>query len=122
MRVADTSALYALLDEADAHHAKAIQEVEDPEPIVVPPEILVETIDLVGYRFGHGAAQSALQDLLALSNIRRAEVVHLEAVVAVFLGAGGKLSLADAAVVQTCRALAARPLAFDRDILAACKQ
>lgn len=121
MRVADTSALYALFNEADAHHRDARKAVADPEPIALPTEILVETIGVVEYRIGWDAAAAALEDLRRTPHLRLAERVDPDAVARVFLGSGGKLSLADAVVVQTCRALAAKPLAFDRDILAACK-
>lgn len=121
MRVGDTSALYALFDADDAHHAAATKAVSDTEPIAVPTEILVETVGLIQYRIGWDAAKAALEDLRRTPHLRLAERVDQDAVAAVFLGSRGKLSLADAVVVQTCRALAAKPLAFDREILSACR-
>jgi len=121
VRVADTSALYALFNEGDRHHARASAAMESPEPIVVPREILTETIDLIGYRKGWPHARKALASLLALPHVRPAEPVNLDAVVAVYEAGGGDLSLADAVVVQTCRVLAAEPLTFDADIVAALK-
>lgn len=121
MRVADTSALYAVFDADDAHHAAATKALADPEPIAVPTEILGETIGLIEYRMSWNAAKAALEDLRRTPHLRLAERVDPDAVASVFVDSRGKLSLSDAVVVQTCRALAAKPLAFDRDILAACK-
>lgn len=119
VRVADTSVLYAVLDEDDDHHDQAVGDLEDPEPILVPREILVETVDLVRHRADAGAASAALDDLLALPHVSVAEPVHVEAVQAVFDEAAGDLSLADAVVVQTCLARGADPLAYDEDVRAA---
>lgn len=116
MRVGDTSALYALFDEDDAHHDRAKAALEDPEPIAVPTEILVETVDLVEYRSTPGTARAALAWLLDRPNVRVADPVHVPAVREIHADGEGALSLADAFVVQTCRALAADPLAFDEGI------
>lgn len=119
VRIADTSALYAFLDLEDDHHGKALEDIQDPEPIAVPSEILVETVDLVGYRQGKAAARAALEDIMGLAHTYVADPVHVAAVRSVFEDAAGKLSLADAFVVQTCRALGAEPLAYDKAIHAA---
>lgn len=116
VRVADTGVLYALFDEEDRHHAQARADVAEPEPILVPSEILVETAGLVRIRLGREAERTALRDLLGLPNLSMAPKVQVVAVRAVYESAGGKLSLADAFVVQTCRATGARPLAYDDDI------
>lgn len=114
--MADTSALYAFLVESDAHHGKAVRALADPEPIVVPTEILVETVQLLAYRFGWEAGRGALDALLQLPHVGIAEKVAFEAVRQVHAAGKGKLSLADAFVVQTCRTLGATPLAFDASI------
>lgn len=119
MRIADTSALYAFLVETDAHHAKAVKAISDPEPIVIPTEILVETVQLLAYRFGWEAGRGALDALLALAHVGIAEKVAFEAVRQVHAAGKGKLSLADSFVVQTCRALGGAPLAFDANIVKA---
>lgn len=115
-RVGDTSALYALFDADDAHHEDAKAALEDPEPIDVPTEVLVETIDLVEYRSTSETARAALAWLLDRPNVRIADPVHVPAVRDLHAEAGGALSLADAFVVQTCRALGADALAFDEGI------
>jgi predicted nucleic acid-binding protein len=121
VRVADTSALYAWADESDVHHARAWRAIEDPEPVVVPTEILVETHNLIAYRAGRAAAKNLLEDLLRLPNVSVAEQASFDAVWRVFTAPGSRLSLADAVVVQTCRATGGSPLAFDRAILRAVK-
>lgn len=119
MRIADTSALYAFFHEADPHHAEAVERVASDEPILVPTEILVETIDLIAYRFGHAAGRKALGDLMRLPHVALAERVHLEPVRALHEASKGKLSLADAFVVQTCRVTGASAFSFDREVLKA---
>lgn len=115
-RVGDTSALYALFDEDDDFHPPAKAALEDPEPIAVPTEILVETVDLVAYRSTERLARRGLGWLLDRPNVRIADPVHMPAVREVHRDADGELSLADAFVIQTCRALGADPLAFDEAI------
>ena len=121
-RVADTSVLYALFSEGDRFHSRAKDDVGDPDPLVIPTEVLVETIDLLAYRFGSEAGRKALDSLLGLPHVRVAERVELPPVRRIYEAARGRLSLADAFVVQTCVALGADPLAYDEDILAECKR
>ena len=118
MRVADTSVLYALFSEEDRFHDRAVNDVSSSDPITVPSEVLVETIDLLAYRFGVGAGKKALDFLLKLPHVSIAEKGEFGAVKGIYDGAKGKLSLADAFVVQTCAALGAGVLAYDRRIVA----
>ena len=116
-RVADTSVLYALFSEADRFHRRAREDIADPEPVVVPTEVLVETIDLLAYRFGFPAGRKALDFLVGLPHIGIADKVDVAAVRAVHRGARGRLSLADSFVVQTCLALGAEAFAYDQGIV-----
>lgn len=118
-RVADSSFVYAFFSEDDRHHAAAWRAVHDAEPIAVPSEILVESIDLIARRKGRAVALAALQDLLAVGHVRLAERAPFEGVRAAYEAGGGRLSLADAVVVQTCLVLGATALAYDQDILKA---
>ncbi len=117
MRVADTSALYALFSEEDRFHQRALKDMSAPGPVAVPSEILVETIDLLAYRFGPSAGKKALDSLLQLPHVRVAEKVELSAVKEIYDRAKG-MSLADAFVIQTCVALGAEVLAYDERIVA----
>lgn len=112
MRVADTSVLYAAFSVEDAHHDRARRDLEDPTPVLLPTEILAETIDLIAYRFGRPAARAALRALLSLPHVRIAERVAIEPVRTVY-ESNPSLSLADAFVVQTCRATGGTPLTYD---------
>lgn len=117
MRVADTSALYALFSEEDRFHQRALKDMSAPGPVAIPSEILVETIDLLAYRFGPSAGKKALDSLLQLPHVRVAEKVELSAVKEIYDRAKG-MSLADAFVIQTCVALGADVLAYDGRIVA----
>jgi predicted nucleic acid-binding protein len=117
MRVADTSALYALFSEDDRFHERALNDMSAPDPVAIPSEILVETIDFLACRFGPGAGRKALDSLLKLPHVRVTEKVELSAVKEVYDRAKG-MSLADAFVVQTCVALGAEVLAYDRRLVA----
>lgn len=117
VRVADTSLLYAFFDAADDHHDRARARMGVPEPVLVPPEILVETVNLVQYRAGYQRARRALEDLTGLPHVTVCDPPNPNALQQVFDQAGGDLSLADAVVVQVCRETGGRPLAFDEAIL-----
>jgi len=121
-RVADTSVLYALFSEADRFHRAAVEDVGDPDPIVMPTEVLVETIDLLTYRFGFDAGRSAFDFLVDLPHVGIAEKVEVEAVRAIHRAARGQLSLADSFVVQTCLALGVDALAYDQRIVGQLKR
>ena len=114
MRIADTSAIIALFSALDAHHTKAKQAFADPDPILVPTEILVECIHIISRRAGRTAGVRVLQELLALPNVRPSEGVPFEGVRASFEQSDGRLSLADCFVVQSCIAFGAAPITFDK--------
>ena len=115
-RVADTSALYALFSEDARFQERATRDLRDPDPIMIPTEVLAETVDLLAYRFRYPAAAKALDFLLRLPHVGIADRVEVSAVKAIYDRARGALSLADAFVVQTCLALGADALAYDEAI------
>lgn len=114
-RIADTSVLYALFDEDDKHHKNAVDAIEDPDPILIPREILVETVDLIGLRENADHARYILDILTSLPHTRIADPTPFEGVQETHRR-NKKLSLADATVVQTCRVHGAKPLSFDKEI------
>jgi len=118
MRVADTSVLYALFSKDDEFHENAKDDISSSEPIVVPSEILVETIDLLAYRFGASAGRRALDFLIDLPHLSISEKVEVSATKEIYENAKGGLSLADAFVVQTCVSVGAGLLAYDQRIVA----
>lgn len=114
--VADTSFLYALYNEEDPHHVRAKKDLHSGEPIYVPMSVITETISLIHYRMGYATANRILKHVLNLPLARAHEGAPLPAVAAAFEHAKGKLSFVDAVVVETCHALAAKPLTYDVEI------
>ncbi len=124
MRIGDTSALYAAFVAEDAHHARSRAALEDPEPVLVPTEILAETIALLQRRLGFEPARQAGAALRALPHVRLdgASPSLANAAWAEFERAGGRLSLPDAFVVAWCRAEGASPLSFDQGVVRAARR
>jgi predicted nucleic acid-binding protein len=60
MHAIDSSLLYALFNSKDQWHKEAKRAMEEQRPILVPPGILQETLDLLRYRHGAKAAAAAL--------------------------------------------------------------
>jgi predicted nucleic acid-binding protein len=72
MAAIDTSLLYALFNEADIWHADAKRAIQQNSPVVVPPGVLQETLDLVRLRQGQSAAKAAFAWLSTHPQIRLA--------------------------------------------------
>lgn len=111
--VADTSWLYALVDDADRHHATARHEAEVPEPVEVPEAILAETLDLIRYRHGKRAALAALDGFERLPHFVLGDGDAHDGTVEVWRQHAG-LTFADAAAVATARRRRYRLRSFDR--------
>lgn len=118
MRIADSSALYAVIVERDTHHEQARAALEDPEPIVIPSEIMAETVALLQMRLGFEKARAAGAGLRATPQVRveGSSAAIVNGAWEIFEGARGKLSLPDSFVVAWCRSEGASPLTFDREI------
>jgi predicted nucleic acid-binding protein len=118
MRVADTSALYALFSINDIHHKKAVDEFKKPDLIIIPLEIWSETISLIQYRQDHNAAKTAGEYLLNLPHVDL-EISTRKMVSDTwkqYKNAQGKLSYPDAAVVTCCLAKNFKPVSYDKKI------
>lgn len=59
MAAIDTSLLYALFNEVDIWHADAKRAIQEHAPVVVPPGVVQETLDLIRLRQGPGTAKAA---------------------------------------------------------------
>lgn len=63
--IADSSALYALLSQTDAQHASAVAAArklkQDQATIIMPTDVLSETINILGKRQGHRVAVEAIE-------------------------------------------------------------
>jgi len=115
MRIADTSALYALFSQNDVHHEEAMNEVKNPDTILVPSEIWSETIALIHYRQGFDMAVRAGKALLDLPHVdllcSRMDSVHYSWDM---YQKKGDLSFPDCIVLGWCKDKGAPPLTFDK--------
>ena len=84
MNVVDTSLLYALFDTKDKWHKEAKRALEEHRPVLIPPGILQETLDLLRYRHGAKVAVAALK-WLAKSDQVVLELRHGDASFAIVL-------------------------------------
>ncbi len=127
VRVGDSSALYAAFVASDAHHAKAAAGLAAKEPIVIPAEILAETMGLLQRRIGYAAALEAKGFLQSLPHVEVQPTWDdfYENILAeanrVFDTSKGQLSYPDAIVVAWCKMRKYKPFAFDHAILDAVK-
>lgn len=121
--VADTSWVYALLDEADAFHGRAVTEAERMEEIHVPVPVLVETLALVKYRTeqlgqpeqqGLARTREAVASLAKRANMRLASPEHDHEATLRVWALHDRLSYPDAAVIAAARREAVDLRTFDR--------
>jgi predicted nucleic acid-binding protein len=118
MRIADTSLLYALFSRNDVHHKEALNEVKDPEAILIPSEIWSETISLIHYRQGSNMAIEAGKALLNLPHVElsgsRMDIIRSSW--NLYQKSKGRLSIPDCIVLVWCSDRNATPLTFDNVI------
>jgi predicted nucleic acid-binding protein len=125
VKVADTSALYALFRENDAHHAQAKAQLVTGEAIVVPAEILTETLCLVQFRAGFAAAREVARFLERTPCIEVAPTPDepwddiLGEAGRCFAASEGRLSRADAVAVAWSRKRRLAPWSYDEELVAA---
>jgi predicted nucleic acid-binding protein len=116
----DTSALLAVLDAADIHHARARRRWErllsEGRDLVVTNYILVETCALLQRRFGVDAVRMFHEDVRPVLRVGWvSEASHEAAVTALLTASRKKLSLVDCVSFHTMRSLGIRDaFAFDR--------
>lgn len=124
MQVADTSFLYALFSKSDVFHGKARKAALAADTILVPSEIFSETLSLIQYRNGFGAARDAGTWLRSQRKIQILGPSRslLDQAWGMFRSARGRLSCPDAVVLAWCRERRATPLAFDQVILRRAKK
>ena len=118
MRIADTSVLYALFSQNDVHHEEAVNEVRNPETILIPSEIWSEIISLIHYRQGFNTAVKAGKALLNLPHVEflssRMDIVYSSW--DTYQKTNGNLSFPDCIVLVWCNDKNAAPLTFDKDM------
>ena len=93
--VVDTSALFALLDRRDAHHASAVAFWTDPddEDLVTHAYVVVESVALVRSRLGAAAVAALVDDLLPAIRVEMVDRPLHEASLADLRRIGGGMSL-----------------------------
>jgi predicted nucleic acid-binding protein len=117
----DTSALYAVLDRDDAHHAPAAaiwtKLLADEVRLVTSSYVVVESCALIQSRLGMKALRTFLDDVLpVIETYWIAEHDHRSAMDAVIVADRRGLSLVDCASFVVMRRLALRTaFAFDPD-------
>ena len=119
--VVDTSAVFALLDRRDAHHASAVAFWTDPddEDLVTHAYVVVESVALVRARLGAAAVASLVDDILPAVRVEMVDRPLHEASLADLRRIGGGTSLVDRVTLSfAARHGIARAFAYDADLAA----
>jgi len=120
--VVDTSALFALLDRRDAHHAAAVAFWTDPddEDLVTHAYVVVESVALVRSRLGPAGVTALVDDLLPGIRVEMVDRPLHEVSMVDFRGIGGGTSLVDRVTLAfAARHGIQRAFAFDADLAGA---
>lgn len=120
--VVDTSALFALLDRRDVHHASAVAFWTDPddEDLVTHAYVVIESVALVRSRLGAAAVAALVDDLLPAIRVEMVDRPLHEGSLAEHRRIGGGTSLVDRVTLAfAVRHGIARAFAFDADLAAA---
>ena len=116
----DTSALYALLDAADAQHRPgraAFTRLVHDQDLITHSYVLVETIALAQRRLGPDAVRALTRELLpAVATVWVDEAAHAAGLAALIAAFPTEVSLVDQVSFHLMRELGlTRAFAFDRD-------
>ena len=117
--VVDTSALFALLDRRDAHHASAVAFWTDPddEDLVTHAYVVVESVALVRARLGVAAVAALVDDLLPAIRVEMVDRPLHDASLADLRRIGGGTSFVDRVTLAfAARRGIAQAFAFDADL------
>ena len=119
----DTSAIYALIDRADAGHERAVRgrSVVEGEELVTHEYVVLETVSLVRHRLGPGPAVRLIDDFLpALAVIDVTPSVRDRAMAAFRAGIETSVSLVDRTSFEVMRDRGIdRAFALDQDFASA---
>ena len=120
--VVDTSALFALLDKGDAHHASAAGFWSDPddEDLVTHAYVVIESVALVRARLGAAAVIALVDDLLPGVRVEMVDRSLHDQSLADLRRIGGGTSLVDRVTIAFARQNdIQRAFAFDADLTGA---
>ena len=119
--ILDSSALVALLSEADADHAKATTigaALQTQERfLLIPPAVLAETLNILGKRFGRDFAHARGEQILADPTLHIPETIGdaLAPALALWKRQGGGVSFTNCLVMATADYLDTKDIfGFDR--------
>jgi len=117
--VVDTSALFALLDRRDAHHASAVAFWTDPddEDLVTHAYVVIESVALVRSRLGADAVTALVDDLLPAIRVEMVDRSLHDGSLADLRRIGGGTSLVDRVTLAfAARHGIERAFAYDADL------
>jgi len=120
--VVDTSALFALLDRRDAHHAAAVAFWTDPddEDLVAHAYVVIESVALVRSRLGSAAVNALVDELLPAIRVEMVDRPLHDVSLADLRRIGGGTSLVDRVTLAfAARHGIQRAFAYDADLVAA---
>lgn len=112
-RIADSSFLIAAFHESDRFHRAARKHLADPEPILVPAEVVGETLGVVQARYKFPAAYVIWEETHKLGHVRFATQAAPQQTAEVWRRNRRGLSWVDACVVAWCRLENAKAITFD---------
>ena len=119
MILVDTSALVALVEPDDRHHAPASRYASSlrPEQLMTHNYVAVEAVSLVQRRLGDRAARDLVTSWLAALDVRWVtREIHAAAVAALLVGSRRQVSLVDFVSFEVMRRSGIRQaFAFDPD-------
>jgi len=125
MKIADTSALYALWVENDAHHEQAKRDAQVMHRLLVPAEVFSEFLTILRMRIGPANALRAATELRTQPGIEIQPSWDnpwddvLGAAWKEF-SAGDNPSYVDAIVIAWCKKRKLQPWTYDAQIAKAC--
>jgi predicted nucleic acid-binding protein len=119
--IADSSGLISLLIESDSNHSAAVKHaatlIEDSVRVLIPGEVLAETINILGKKFGHDHTAQVVDDLFdssAFLVISTSDVMRKDAL-ARFRGLASAVSFTDCLVMAVADEYGAKDVfGFDK--------
>jgi predicted nucleic acid-binding protein len=117
--IVDTSAIFALLDRRDAHHASAVAfwTGPDDEDLVTHAYVVLESVALIRSRLGAAAVLALVDDLLPAIRVEMVDRSLHDASLADLRRIGGGTSLVDRVTLAfAARHGIERGFAYDADL------
>lgn len=124
MRLADSSFLYALFLTGDPNSQRAEREAAVNEPILVPSEVLAETLGVLARRKGIDFARMAKHWLESKPHFQMAftQRQHYDIATRFFARPPERLNYVDALLVAWARVSGARLVTYDEGLARAVKR